>query len=56
MWESAMDRDSKAFLNLVSDEADMVCGRYRCTGREYAEIISFFDCKRYNIINFEVVS
>lgn len=56
MWESARDRDSKAFLNLVSDEAVMVCGGYRSTGKEYAEIISFFDCKRYNIINFEVVS
>lgn len=31
-------------------------GGYRCTGKEYAEIISLFDCKCYTISGFEVVS
>ncbi len=33
----------------------MVCGGYRCTGKEYAEIIGKFDCKSYDIECFEIV-
>ncbi len=55
MWEAAKNRNAVEFLNLVSEDAVMVCGGYRCTGKEYAEIISFFDCKSYNIINFETI-
>ena len=56
MWEAAKNRDAAGFLNVVSEDAVMVCGGYRCTGKEYAEIISFFDCKSYEIIGFEMVS
>ncbi len=55
MWEAAKNRNAVEFLNVVSEDAVMVCGGYRCTGKEYAEIISFFDCKSYNIINFETI-
>ena len=55
MWEAAKNRNVVEFLNVVSEDAVMVCGGYRCTGKEYAEIISFFDCKSYNIVNFETI-
>ena len=55
MWEAAKNRNAVEFLNVVSEDAVMVCGGYRCTGKEYAEIISLFDCKSYNIINFETI-
>ena len=59
MWEAAKDRNVSGFLDLVSDQAIMVCGGYRCTGKEYSEIIAFFDCKTYNISkhhHFEIAS
>lgn len=56
MWEAAKNRDSSAFLNVVSEDAVMVCGGYRCTGKEYAEIVAEFDCKTYSIEQFEVVN
>lgn len=56
MWEAAKNRNVIEFLNVVSKDAVMVCGGYRCTGKEYAEIISFFDCKAYDISHFEIVS
>lgn len=55
MWEAAKRRDKTAFLRLVDDSAVMVCGGYRCTGREYAGIIADFDCRAYTIENFEIV-
>lgn len=36
LWEAAKNRDSQAFLKVVSETAVMVCGGYRCTGKEYA--------------------
>lgn len=56
LWESARNRDSKAFLEVVSDNAVMVCGGYRCTGKEYAQIIAMFDCESYSIDHFEIVN
>ena len=56
MWEATKDRNVSGFLDLVSDQAIMVCGGYRCTGKEYSEIIAFFDCKTYNISNYEIVN
>lgn len=56
MWEAARNRDPKAFLSLVREDAVMVCGGYRCTGKEYAEIIAEFDCKTYQIDRFEIVN
>lgn len=56
MWEAAKNRNPKAFLDVVSDTAVMVCGGYRCTGKEYAEMIAMFDCKSYSIDHFEIVN
>ena len=55
MWKAAQNRDAEAFLKVVSAEAVMVCGGYRCSGKEYAEIIRMFDCKSYSIEGFEIV-
>lgn len=56
MWEAAKANNSENFLKLVDENAIMVCGGYRCTGREYAEIIKMFDCKNYEITDFEIVA
>ena len=45
MWEAAKDRNVSGFLDLVSDQAIMVCGGYRCKGKEYSEIIAFLTAK-----------
>ena len=55
MWEAAKNRDAEAFLQLVSADAEMVCGGYRCSGAEYAEIIKDFDLAEYEISDFEIV-
>ena len=34
MRESAKNRDADGFLQIVHPEAVMVCGGYRCTGKE----------------------
>lgn len=56
MWDAAKNRDREAFLQVVSKSAVMVCGGYRCSGREYAEIIAEFDCKEYDIQDFEIAA
>ena len=56
MWEAARNKDKEAFLNIVSEDAVMICGGYRCTGAEYAQIIEEFDCKDFRISEFEVVA
>lgn len=56
MWEAAKANNSENFLKLVDENAIIVCGGYRCTGREYAEIIKMFDCKNYEISSFEIVA
>lgn len=56
LWEAAKNRNSQAFLEVVSETAVMVCGGYRCTGKEYAEIIALFDCESYTIDHFEIVN
>lgn len=55
MWEAAKNRDAAAYLDIVSGEAVMVCGGYRCSGQEYAQIVGQFDCKSYRIDDFEIV-
>lgn len=55
MWEAAKNRDAKAFLELVNEDAVMVCGGFRCSGAEYAEIIREFDVVAYEIGDFEMV-
>ena len=49
LWKRAQNRDSKAYLEIVSENAVMVCGGFRCTGKEYAGIISEFDVASYNV-------
>lgn len=56
MWEAAKNRNSLEFLNVVAEDAVMVCGGRRCSGREYADIVFMFDCKSYRIEHFEVVN
>lgn len=53
MWEAAKARNSDAFLKVVDKNAVMVCGGYRCSGAEYAEIIKDFDVAEYEITGFE---
>lgn len=56
MWEAAKNRDSEAFSEIVDPNAVMICGGFRCSGKEYAEIISEFDCAKYEISYFEEVA
>lgn len=53
LWEAAVHQDVEGFRNLVADEAVMVCGGYRCTGREYAGFIQDFGVTAYCITFFE---
>ncbi len=55
MWRAAQARDKAAFLELVDENAVMVFGGFRCTGAEYAEIITEFDCTSFEIEGFETV-
>lgn len=56
MWEAAKARDTKAFLEVVEEQAVMVCGGYRCSGLAYAQIIKEFDLVSYEISGFETVA
>lgn len=55
MWEAAKNRDAEAFLEVVDANAVMVCGGFRCSGADYAEIIKEFDVAQYRITDFEVI-
>ncbi len=55
MWQAAKSGDKSDFSELVSADAIMVCGGYRCTGAEYAEFIGDFGISGYSITNFEIV-
>lgn len=55
MWEAAKAKDANAFLELVSKEAVMVCGGYRCLGEEYAEYIKDYDLRQYSVLACEMV-
>lgn len=56
MWEAAKNRNPVDFLQIVSEDAVMVCGGFRCSGKEYSEIVVMFDCKTYVIEHFEIVN
>ena len=56
MWEAAKNRSRADFLNLVDENAVMICGGYRCSGKEYANIIEDFDLADYEISDFEIVA
>lgn len=55
MWQAAKSGDKTEFTKLVSADAVMVCGGYRCSGGEYAEFISDFGISAFEITNFEIV-
>ena len=55
MWEAAKQQDAEAFLEVVDENAIMVCGGYRCSGAEYAQIIRDFDVSEYQILEYEVI-
>lgn len=55
MWSAAVKGNKEEFLKLVSESAVMVCGGYRCTGKEYSEFIADYGISEYEISNFEVV-
>ena len=55
MWQAAKEGNKSRFAKLVSADAVMVCGGYRCTGAEYTEFISDFGISDFDISNFEVV-
>lgn len=56
MWNAAQQGDKNAFAKLVSPNAVMICGGYRCSGAEYTELISDFGISSFEISGFEVVS
>ena len=55
MWQAAKSGDKSAFSELVSADAVMVCGGYRCIGAEYAEFVSDFGISNYSVTDFEIV-
>lgn len=55
MWQAAASGNSKAFSELVSENAVMICGGCRCTGAEYAELIGGFGISGYEITEFETL-
>ena len=55
MWNAAQSRDANAFLEVVDENAVMVCGGYKCSGADYAEIIKEFDVAQYKISDFEMI-
>ena len=55
MWQAAKDGDKTEFAKLVSADAVMVCGGYRCTGAEYAELVGDFGISGFEITGFEIV-
>ncbi len=55
MWDAAKNKDASAFLEVVDEAAVMVCGGFRCSGAEYAQIIKEFDVAQYQISDFEII-
>lgn len=56
MWEAAKSGDKAAFSDIVSENAVMVCGGYRCLGAEYTELIADFGISDFEITDFEVTA
>lgn len=56
MWNAAKERNAEAFLEVVEQDAVMVCGGFRCSGADYAEIIREFDVAQYIISDYEVIT
>ncbi len=55
MWQAAVSGNAEEFLKVVSADAVMVCGGYRCSGEEYSGFISEFSMSSYEITNFEEI-
>lgn len=55
MWEAAAERNKETFLQLVSPEAVMVCGGFRCSGAEYAGFIGDFCISSFEMQDFETI-
>lgn len=56
MWQAAKDGNKNEFTKLVSADAVMVCGGYRCTGEQYAEFVKDFGITDFRITDFEIIS
>ena len=56
MWEAAKNKDADAFLQLVSKDAVMVCGGFRCSGSEYAGLIGEFGIASFEMTHFETIA
>ena len=56
MCEAAKCRDADKFLNVVDENAIMICGGFKCSGLEYAQIIKEFDLAEYEITGYEIVA
>lgn len=56
MWTAAKSGSRENFSALVSTDAVMVCGGYRCSGAEYAELVKDFGISAFEIKNFEVTA
>ncbi len=55
MWHATVCGNAEEFLRVVSADAVMVCGGYRCSGEEYSTFIEEFSISSYEITNFEEV-
>ncbi|MGN0553683.1 MAG: nuclear transport factor 2 family protein [Oscillospiraceae bacterium] len=56
MWDAAVNKDKNAFLQIVSENAVMMCGGMRCSGAEYAGFIGEFGISSFEITNFETIA
>ena len=55
MWEAAAERNKETFLQLVSPEAVMVCGGFRCSGADYAGSIGDLGISSFEMQDFETI-
>lgn len=56
MWEAFANGDSNKFSKLVLDDAMMICGGIRESGREYAKIAANVRLDSYEISDFFIKS
>ena len=56
MWKAACAADSAAFSALVADDAVMICGGGRLSGRQYAELIGSGGIAGCEITEFELLA
>ena len=56
MWDNALSGNREEFMKLVSADAVMVCGGYRCSGENYGEMIKDFGISSFEITDFEITA